>query len=306
MGIPTLKEAVDFLRNPDFFGGKLAVSGKDVFFTPGDGAIQIPAQIMSALNFWAGLQISFNYAMNVGDTASVYPFGQIHFIDPSGLKGKRVQDAYFLYLDQNHPKKVSRAKYDQPGKGIPDIITTNGRNKVQLFYEIKPNNAAGKADGKDKLQRINATLDRFFPPGFYQPGPADHLKPLSLKCQDQSCGAGNFEVFLEQTLEQPGLILYRFRLRFEIDPGPFITKAVIAIAIVALLEGGAAALEGAAAEAGGTAAVADIAEHQAIQKVRVELLKRVAEETGSSAVEYIKELEGGSAATKAVKAALGK
>ena len=38
-----------------------------------------------------------------------------------------------------------------------------------------------------------------------------------------------------------GLILYKFRVQFAIDPGPFITKAVIALAIVAAIEGGAAA-----------------------------------------------------------------
>jgi hypothetical protein len=284
-----LKKVVDFIRNPDFFGGKLAGAGKDFIFTPGEGALKLPSSVISAVSYWSGLQISFNYVVNVGDVLSVFPIGgPIHWIDPSGLKGQKLPGSYFDYLNGNHPGKVKRPEFDKPGKGIPDIMTTRA-NKKQ-FYEIKPDNAGGQRDGKDKLDRINTTLDRFFAKGFYQPGQQQDILPLSLKCVDVSCGAGNCEVFVEQRLQPVGLILYKFRLRFEIDPGPFISKAVIALAIVALIEGGAALMSraaGAAVERG----VVDAVEEVGVKKIRVELLKRIAEHAGKEVVgEQIGEL----------------
>ena len=89
--VDTLKKVVDFIRDPDFFGGKLAVGGKDFTFTPGDGQLTLPDAVKSALSYWSGLQISFNYVVNVGDRTSVWPFGPIHFVDPSGIKGVKTQ-----------------------------------------------------------------------------------------------------------------------------------------------------------------------------------------------------------------------
>lgn len=299
----TLKKVVDFLRNPDFFGGKLAAGGKDFLFTPGEGALKLPSSVISAVSYWSGLQISFNYIVNVGDVLSVFPVGgPIHWIDPSGLKGQRLPGSYFDYLNGNHPGKVNRATFDKPGKGIPDIMTT--RNNKKQFYEIKPDNAGGQRDGKDKLDRIDTTLDRFFAKGFYQPGQQPDILPLSLKCVDVSCGAGNCEVFLEQRLQPNGLILYKFRLRFEIDPGPFITKAVIALAIVALIEGGAALMSRAAGQAV-ERGVVDAVEEVGTKKIRVELLKRIAEHAGGEAVgEQIGELGAESVAKEVAKKAL--
>ena len=40
------------------------------------------------------------------------------------------------------------------------------RKNLQQFYEIKPDNAGGLRDGKEKLGRIVSTLGRFFPASF--------------------------------------------------------------------------------------------------------------------------------------------
>jgi hypothetical protein len=299
----TLKKVVDFIRTPDFFGGKLAAGGKDFLFTPGEGALQLPSSVTAAVAYWSSLQISFNYIVNVGDTLSVFPVGgPIHWIDPSGLKGQKLPNSYFDYLNGNHPGKVSRPEFNKPGKGVPDIMTT--RSNKRQFYEIKPDNAGGQRDGKDKLSRIDSTLDRFFAKGFYTPGKQPDILPLSLKCQDISCGAGNCEIFLEQRLQPEGLILYKFRLRLEIDPGPFITKAAIALAIVALIEGGAALMSRAAGQAAGRGVI-DAAEDIGIKKIRVELTKRVAEHAGGELVgEQIGELGAESVAQQVAKKAV--
>lgn len=298
-----LKKVVDFIRNPDFFGGRLAAAGKDFLFTPGEGALKLPSSVISAASYWSSLQISFNYIVNVGDVLSVFPIGgPIHWIDPSGLKGQRLPGSYFDYLNANHPGKVKRPDFDKPGKGIPDIMTT--RSNKKQFYEIKPDNAGGQRDGKDKLDRIDTTLDRFFPKNFYLAGQQPDILPLSLKCVDVSCGAGNCEVFLEQRLQPNGLILYKFRLRFEIDPGPFISKAVIALAIVALIEGGAALMSRAAGQAAERGAI-DAVEEIGTKKIRVELLKRIAEHAGEEAVgEQIGELGAESLVQEVAKKAI--
>ncbi len=116
----TLKKVVDFLRNPDFFGGKLAAAGKDFLFTPGEGALKLPSSVVSAVSYWSGLQISFNYIVNVGDTLSVFPVGgPIHWIDPSGLKGQRLPGSYFDYLNGNHPGKGEPRDIRQARQGHP-------------------------------------------------------------------------------------------------------------------------------------------------------------------------------------------
>jgi hypothetical protein len=294
----SLKDVVDFIRGPDLFKGKLSLGGKDIVFTPGEESTGLAPSVKGALAYWSGLQITFNYIVNVGDTLSVWtqfghsPGGAIHWVDPSGLKGPQTQASYFDYLNFNHPGKVSRPEYNKPGKGIPDIMTTrkNRANQLQQYYEIKPDNPQGQRDGKDKLDRINTTLKRFSLESFYKEGKQKDIEPLSLKCFDGSCGAGHCEIFLEQRLQPAGLILYKFRLRLSLDPGPFITKAVIALAVVAIIEGGVGALSRAARQAAGGTAV-NAAEEAALQKIREELLKTIAEHAGSEAVaEQVREL----------------
>jgi hypothetical protein len=289
MGMPSLREAVDFVRNPDFFGGKLQIGpSKTLFFTPTDPSVGLSGKMASALYYWSGLNIAFQYVVNVGNTTSVYPFGTTHFVDPSGLKGTRTQDAYFRWLNQNHPGRISRQVYDKPGKGIPDMITSENSPNSFIYYEIKPDNPQGLSDGREKLTRIRDTLNRFtLPP--YRPGPAIHIRPLNIVVMNNNVGAGVMKVSLDLRVPDPGLIVYKFRVDFSIDPGQFITKAVIALAIVAILEGGAAALGSASSAAGGTAGVV---EEVGFQKVRVALMEevvRVVAEDGPQIEEWLVE-----------------
>jgi hypothetical protein len=306
-----IKEVLDIARNLDAFKGALKLAGKDIVFTPGLGVLDLPPSVESSLSYWSGLLISFNYVVNVGDTISVWPFGQppVHWIDTSGIKGTQTQRSYYRYLQSNHPDRFKepdnlkkrelppvRKKYNEPGKGIPDIMTTRTKSGDALkhYYEIKPDNPQGEADGKDKLQRITQTLERFSLEKFYAPGVQKHIEPLSMKVYEATVGAANFAVFLEQRLKPDGLILYKFRVSFSLDPGPFLTKAAIALAVVAVIEGGAMALSRAAGTAAGPSVAKtaeQVAEEAGTKKIRVELLKRLAEESGSPAVrEFVGEL----------------
>lgn len=284
-----LRKALDFLKAPDFFDGKLKGGVHDFFFTPGGAELNMPSAVASALSYWAGLLISFQYAMNVGNPASVFPFGHVHFIDPSGLKGIKLQNAYFDWINFNHPNFNNRTEYNKPGKGIPDIITANNGNKSFIYYEIKPDNAAGLRDGREKLARIRGPERRVIPPQ-YQPGKQVHVEPLEILTFNAPVATFAMKVFVLLRVPEDGLILYKFRVRFENNPGELISRALIAIAVVALIEGGMLVLEGAAAEAGGTAVAT--AEEAAFQRVRVELMQRIAEEAGLETIGELGEQMG--------------
>jgi hypothetical protein len=114
---------------------------------------------------------------------------------------------------------------DPAGKSIEDT----SRNE---YYEIKPNSDDGERDGRAKLAKIRKSYDRYGLHLLYQPGttyPRDSPTYIKLKWSEafeylrlvfmweNNLRTCDVDLQVVRHPEEPGLLLYAFRIRLELD-----------------------------------------------------------------------------------------
>lgn len=221
--------------------------------------------------FFCGMVVSLNYLVAHRKKNAAAPFSRTDFVDPSGLKDTYVQRFYYDLLKANHPKlgigweEFRKQIYTiVPGKGsqvkIPDLLSSDVAGQVFEYYELKPDNADGKAAAVKKLDIIREFMDRNGL-SIYTPGQKYNGCKVEI-CNFSFLDLGVVRANLICRRDGMGVLLYKVKIEADVDVAPALEKILAGMIALAAIEAGAffAVSEGAGAAAAETQTFVRVAE----------------------------------------------